>query len=612
MSRLVETLVPGRLGTPFRWLLASSWVSNLGDGIALAAGPLLVASLTDDARLVALAATLQWLPPLLLGLLAGALADRWDRRRIIVVVDVLRALVLTVLVATIATDRVTIGVALVTLFVLGTAEVFADGSSQTLLPMLVSRRDLTVANARLQTGFITVNQLAGPPIGAALFAAGSLWPFASEAVVVALAAVLVTRIALPAHPRDPEQRPHLWQDIAEGFRWTVHHAAVRTLVLTIFTFNITFGAAWSVLVLYATRRLGMGEVGYGLLTTVSAVGGLAATGAYGWITRRVNLGNLMRIGLVLETLTHLGLALTTRPWVAMAIFFVFGAHAFVWGTTSVTVRQRAVPQALQGRVGSVNTVGVFGGLVVGSTIGGTLAERWGVTAPFWFAFVGSAVFVVLIWRQLRHIAHDDDAEDGAEEGTQDEEAEAPEAGRARSAPRVRHDGAVPLEIRPLGPDDGPDARAGHAELAAEGFTFLPFFQPDEAWADYLARIVPLSRGDGLPSDLVPWTDLYGVQDGVVIGRVSVRHRLSAGLARTGGQIGYGVRPGWRRRGYATALLRAGLDVAAGLGVEQALVTCDDDNAGSAAVIERSGGVLQDVVADPDGGAPKRRYRVPTR
>ncbi len=167
-----------------------------------------------------------------------------------------------------------------------------------------------------------------------------------------------------------------------------HHPAVRTLVLTIFIFNITFGAAWSVLVLYATQRLGVGEVGFGLLTTVSALGGLLATLAYGWITRRVSLGNIMRIGLIIETLTHLGLAITTVPAVAMAIFFVFGAHAFVWGTTSVTVRQRAVPGELQGRVGSVNTVGVFGGLVVGSALGGILAQQFGVTAPFWFAFVG--------------------------------------------------------------------------------------------------------------------------------------------------------------------------------------------------------------------------------
>jgi len=145
-----------------------------------------------------------------------------------------------------------------------------------------------------------------------------------------------------------------------------------------------------------------------LLTTTSAIGGIAGTTAYGWITRHVTLGNLMRIGLLYETFTHLALALTTVPAVALLIFLGFGAHAFIWGTTSTTVRQRAVPFELQGRVGSVNMLGVCGGLVIGAAIGGPLARQWGITAPFWFAFAGSALFVVLIWRQLAHIAHDDE------------------------------------------------------------------------------------------------------------------------------------------------------------------------------------------------------------
>lgn len=406
MSRIVEAVLPARLGVTFRWVLGASWLTNLGDGVVQAAGPLLVASLTRDARLVALAATLQWLPPLVFGLLAGALSDRLDRRRIILVVNTIRAVVLVVLATAVLTDVVTIGAVLGALFVLGTAEVFADNTSSTLLPMIVARDDLAVANSRLQTGFITLNQLAGPPLGAALFTAGTALPFAGEALLVAAGAVLVSRVALPPHGRERADS-HIRRDIAEGFRWVRHHAAVRTLVLTIFTFNITYGAAWSVLVLYARDHLGLGSIGFGLLTTISAAGGLLATLLYGWLTRHVTLANLMRIGLIIETLTHVALAATSTPWVAMVIFFVFGAHAFVWGTTSVTVRQRAVPLSLQGRVGSVNMVGVFGGLVVGSGIGGPLAERWGVTAPFWFAAAGSALFVVLIWRELRHIAHAD-------------------------------------------------------------------------------------------------------------------------------------------------------------------------------------------------------------
>lgn len=409
VSRLVETVLPRRLGTDFRWLMGSSWSSNLGDGIALAAGPLLVASLTDDARVVALAAGLQWLPPLLLGLPAGALTDRLDRRRIVITVNLVRVAVLGALSVLLLTGQAPVAVVLVTLFLLASAEVFADNSAQTFLPTLVARDDLAAANQRLQAGFVTVNQLAGPPLGAALFALGSMWPWTTQALVMALSVVLVSRIALPPHGRERAPRSHVRQDIADGFRWVRRHAAIRTLIVTVFVFNITFGAAWSVLVLYATQRIGLGPVGYGLLTTVGAVGGVVGIAAYGWLTRRVSLGNLMRAGLIIEALTHLGLALARTPWVALPIFFVFGVHAFVWGTTSTTIRQRAVPRELQGRVGSVNLVGVFGGLVVGSAIGGALAEQWGVTAPFWFAFVGSVLFVVLLWRQLRHVAHADDA-----------------------------------------------------------------------------------------------------------------------------------------------------------------------------------------------------------
>jgi predicted MFS family arabinose efflux permease len=398
-------LVPRRLGTPFRWLLASSWVSNLGDGFALSAGPLLVAATTRDPRLVALATLLQRLPWLLFSMLAGALADRWSRVVLAATVDLARAAVLVLLGAALLGHWSSTALVLAVMFVLGTAEVFSNTSSATLLPALVAREDLVVANARLLTGYVTVFQLVGPPIGAVLFAAARPSPFLAQAALVALGALLITRIRAP---RQATQNPdrHVAGEIAAGIRWAVRHAAVRTLLLTILIFNVTFGAAWSVLVLYAQARLHMGAVGFGLLTTASAVGGVAGTLGYGALTRRVSLGNLMRVGLLIETGTHLALALTTTPAVALAVMTVFGAHAFVWGTTSVTIRQRAVPLELQGRVSGVNSLASWGGIVIGSAVAGPIAARWGITAPFWFAFVGSALFVVLIWGQLRHLVHD--------------------------------------------------------------------------------------------------------------------------------------------------------------------------------------------------------------
>lgn len=407
MRSVLEAALPERLGTPFRWLLAASWVSNVGDGIIVAAGPLLVASETRNPSLVAVAAMLQYLPWPLFGLFAGVVADRVERRRLIAVANASRVAVLLVLAGTIVSGTVNIAVVLGAIFLVGIGEAFADTASQTLLPMVVGKAHLGIANARMTTGIVTLNQLAGPPIGALLFGLGRSVPFASQMACIALSAVLVLRIQLPSYRRK-QRSPSVRADIVEGVRWLWQHAAVRTLTLTIVTFNVTFGAAWSVLVLYSLERLHMGQVGYGLLTSALACGGIVGTFSYGWLERHVSLGNIMRGGLVIETLTHLVLALNTSAAVALGVFFVFGAHAFVWGTTSTSVRQRAVPTEVQGRVASVYLIGMTGGIVVGSALGAVIAGRWGVTGPFWFAFVGSALFLMMIWRQLVHVAHADE------------------------------------------------------------------------------------------------------------------------------------------------------------------------------------------------------------
>lgn len=399
----IERLVPSRLGRSFRWLLAATIVNNAGDGVIVSAGPLLVASQTRDPFLVSLALLMEYLPALLFGVVGGTAADRFDRRRMVVVVNLGRAIVLAVLVATIAGGVVNIAVVLGALFVLGTAETFADAASSTLIPNLVRREDYGIANARMQGGFVLMNQLAMPPVGAFLFAVGMALPFAVNAVAFAAGAVLISRIVLDAAPR---HETSTWRaDMAEGIRWLVGHPPMRTLALTILTFNVTYGAAWSVLVLYAGERLGMNEIGFGLLTTAVAVGGIIGITSYGWLERRFSLGDIMRVGLLIETLTHLVLALTTSPLVALGTLAVFGAHAFVWGTTSTVVRQRAVPDALLGRVSGVYRVAIVGGLVVGTPIGGLLARSFGITAPFWFAFAGSALLVTLLWREFAQIAH---------------------------------------------------------------------------------------------------------------------------------------------------------------------------------------------------------------
>jgi Na+/melibiose symporter-like transporter len=197
--------------------------------------------------------------------------------------------------------------------------------------------------------------------------------------------------------REPGSRS-LRRDVAEGVRWLWHHPALRMLSLALCLMNITLFSGLAILVLYGRERLGLGEVGYGLFLTAIAVGGLVgavcAPRLQGWFSASV----LLRVGLVIETLTHVGLGLATTPWVAWAVFAAFGVHGGVWIGVETTLRQRAVPDELRGRVESVFMFFAMGGSALGSLIGGPLASWLGVTGPFWFSAVVMAALTIVAWQ----------------------------------------------------------------------------------------------------------------------------------------------------------------------------------------------------------------------
>jgi predicted acetyltransferase len=158
-----------------------------------------------------------------------------------------------------------------------------------------------------------------------------------------------------------------------------------------------------------------------------------------------------------------------------------------------------------------------------------------------------------------------------------------------------------LRLRPLRADDEAAFVAGHHAMAAEGFSFGHGYQPGQPWGAYLEEQDDHRHGRNLPARHVPGTFLVAEVAGEIVGRTSIRYRLNDFLAERGGHIGYGVLRQHRRRGYATEILRQSLIIARAAGVDRVLVTCDQDNVGSRAVIESCGGALDSIVTV--GGQP---------
>lgn len=160
-------------------------------------------------------------------------------------------------------------------------------------------------------------------------------------------------------------------------------------------------------------------------------------------------------------------------------------------------------------------------------------------------------------------------------------------------------------LRPPRLTDESQVGQAQAELAADDFEFV-FQQADESWPAYVARVEREQRGRDLDPGRVPNTFLFAEVGGELVGRVSIQHDLNDYLATVGGHIGYAVRPADRRRGYARSILRQSLQRAKNLGLDQVLITCDDDNVASARLIESFGGILENVIT-PDDSSPTRRY-----
>jgi MFS family permease len=399
--------MPEPLGSRFAKLWTASTMSALGSGLATIAAPLFVAAHTRSPLIVSATFGVAWLPWLLFALPGGLLVDRVDRRRLMVTIDWTRVAAMGVLATALLAGWSSIALLDAVLFVINAGEVIFRSAAQAMIPSVVPRARLERANGWLIGGTTLMQGIIAGPLGGFLFVVAASVPFFVNAATYAASAVLVGLVAgtYRASYRTeadgdggPRQAWRARAEIAEGFRWLMHQRVLRTMTVLIGLLNLTLTAATSVLVLLARERLGLGSVGYGTLFTCEAAGALLGSAFGDRLIKRVTATWTIRIGLLIEAGLHLALATSRSPYFVGVMLFAFGVHAALWSIVGNSLRQRLTPPEMLGRVGSTGLFIAAGGNCVGALLGGLVAAKFGITAPYWVGFVVAVIVSATTWR----------------------------------------------------------------------------------------------------------------------------------------------------------------------------------------------------------------------
>jgi MFS family permease len=373
------------LGRNFTKAMVASGFANLADGVLWVALPLLAVELTRSPLLIAgvtVAARLPWL----LAPVAGAFADRLDRRQSMVRVNLVRTVLLGGLAVAVAVDLANLPMLYGVAILLGVAETLFDTSAQSLLPAVVGRDDLTRANSRLYAVELVANTFIGPPLGGLLAAAGLAvalgLPAAAYLVGAGCLALLVG--SFRAVGAGPAGSTRLRDDIAEGTRFVWRHPVLRPLAVMLGVQNMAFSAAFSVFVLFAVAPgpMGLSKAGYGVLTATLGVGSLLGSWLAVPVERRLGRVNTLVLSIVLNAITLAVPAVTTLPVPIGASMVASGAGIVLWNVVTVSLRQRITPDRLLGRMNASYRLVGWGTMPLGAALGGVLAEALGLRGAF--------------------------------------------------------------------------------------------------------------------------------------------------------------------------------------------------------------------------------------
>ncbi|OKH99149.1 hypothetical protein A6A06_26610 [Streptomyces sp. CB02923] len=367
----------------YRALLQSSAVSALGDGVRFAALPLLAVALLDSpfqVTVLTAAGTASWL---LVALPAGVYVDRLDRQRVMVFADLLRSLVLLGAIVLLLAGHLTFWPLVTLAFLLGVGEVLFDCAANALLPGLVDGNGLERANGHLYATQTIGRDLAGQALGGLLFAVGRSVPLLLDAVSFLCSALLLRRVrTVRRTPPRPQRSGHVRREIGECLRYLLRHRVLLKLTAAATLVNTVYMGQLAVLILLVRQELRLPAALYGVLLTVGALGGVAASTTAARLTEALGRRAILTGGPVAVALSGLGIAATRNIYV-IACAYCLSVYAITcWTVIAVSLRQSMVPDRLRGRSVSVDRLFTWGTNPFGVLGAGAVSQLWGPRAAF--------------------------------------------------------------------------------------------------------------------------------------------------------------------------------------------------------------------------------------
>jgi len=363
-------------------LFTSSTVSNLGDGMVVAAGPLLALQLTNDSRLIAAVTFAAMLPWLVLSLPAGVYLDRHDRQKIMYRANLVRGLVFTLIAVSAANDTLNIYLLIAASAVAGVCELFFDMSSQAILPAIVDEGSLELANSRLYISQIISNGFIGLPLGAWIFVIAISAPFAVNAVALVVAAILIRSIKVKNTAIIEQTDAPFSSELKQGLIWLWKHDLLRTLAIMLGVANMCGMFAHAVFVKFVRDELGLGARGFGILLAAISIGSILGGLVGESVSKRLGSTVALITAYVIFGLSDLIPGIFPQIWAVAISGVVMSIAGTIWNVITVSMRQRLIPPELFGRVNSVYRFIGTGTTAIGALIGGQIAYNFGLRATY--------------------------------------------------------------------------------------------------------------------------------------------------------------------------------------------------------------------------------------